>query len=135
MRQMRSACLALPLSVRSLSAVKSVRPEPVEGLFFLLASFKKDGASTGSARTDHKIASGRKLRRIFVAIAVAQADLVDLFAAQLGERRVGQPDLRRHLEGREMFAQESGEPGRVGLARSEERRVGEECVRTCRSQW
>src|SRR3546814_10541527 len=80
-----------------------------EGLFFLLASFKKDGASTGSARTDHKIASGRKLRRIFVAIAVAQADLVDLFAAQLGERRVGQPDLRRHLEGREMFAQRSEE--------------------------
>src|SRR3546814_11190596 len=89
MRQKRSACLALPWSVRSLSAVKSVRPEPVEGLFFLLASFKKDGASTGSARTDHKIASGRKLRRIFVAIAVAKAALVDLFAAQLGARQIG----------------------------------------------
>src|SRR3546814_14723848 len=29
----------------------------------------------------------------------------------------------------------SGEPSKYGVARSEERRVGKECGRTCRSRW
>src|SRR3546814_6460060 len=66
-----------------------------------------------------KIASGHKLRRIFLAIPAAQADLVDLFAAQFGQRFVDHPDFRRHLERCEMVAQQGREQRRVGL-RSEE---------------
>src|SRR3546814_10627620 len=60
-----------------------------------------------------KIASGHKLRRIFLAIPAAQADLVDLFAAQFGQRFVDHPDFRRHLERCEMVAQKGREPRRV----------------------
>src|SRR3546814_5304279 len=48
------------------------------------------------------------LPRIFSAILAPQADLVDLFAAELGQRVARHPDLARHLVGREARAEEGG---------------------------
>src|SRR3546814_3001380 len=59
------------------------------------------------------------LPRIFAAIVAPQAYLVDLFAAELGQRVVRHPDLARHLVGREARAEESrqivGGHGAAGL--------------------
>src|SRR5687768_14384002 len=44
-------CHAVIPTVALVSRNNSVRPEPVEGLSFLLGSSKKERASTGSART------------------------------------------------------------------------------------
>src|SRR3546814_15853177 len=74
------------------------------------------------------------LPRIFAAIVAPQADLVDLFAAELGQRVVRHPDLARHLVGREARAEESRQIV-GGHGRSEERRVGKEWCSTCRYRW
>src|SRR3546814_3777523 len=59
------------------------------------------------------------LPRIFAAIVAPQADLVDLFAAELGQRVVRHPDLARHRLGREARAEDRrqivGGHGAAGL--------------------
>src|SRR3546814_14412866 len=52
-----------------------------------------------------------------------------------GRSNVGKSSLLNALTGRKALARTSVTPGRTQELRSEERRVGQECVSTCRSRW
>src|SRR3546814_6913947 len=89
----------------------SARPELVEGPFFLSTPNKKDGASTSSAQTAWESATPDGPAAPFASDATTR------------EARREQQHGRR------------GAKGQQQPARSEERRVGKECVSTCRSRW
>src|SRR3546814_12928902 len=94
----------------------SARPELVEGPFFLSTPNKKDGASTSSAQTAWESATPDGPAAPFASDATTR------------EARREQQHGRRGAKGQQQTAAENQSP------RSEERRVGKECVRTCRSR-
>src|SRR3546814_15132670 len=79
------------------------------------------GAKLGIERAQY-------LRPIVDGESIGPASLKGL-ADPLGDRAPGEGDGNRRAAHFRM------QPARVNLGRSEERRVGKECVSTCRSRW
>src|SRR3546814_20307008 len=79
------------------------------------------------------IASTTNGGKVTVVAAYPLPATVELPAAQVGK---AYSQKLTAADARATFALTSGTlPGGLSLARSEERRVGKECVSTCRSRW
>src|SRR3546814_15143197 len=82
-----------------------------------------------AAQVEHGAAQGLERGKLELAARELGIGRGDLHAAE-AERLRGMVAVEREVD-----AVAGGAAQRVGIDRSEERRVGQECVRTCRSRW
>src|SRR3546814_10963804 len=113
------------------------RSTRTDTLFPYTTLFRSAGRPVGKQR--HRAAPRErtaKLVRLIVDLALRLALDIDgaVLVGEPADERGG-PDLRLRHEGRPPRAAEREDIEPAHMIRSEERRVGQECVRTCRSRW
>src|SRR3546814_17446722 len=94
------------------------------------------GFGVGIALVDLKIEDRRKAEPRHIGDQQPRRGLADRREGEGGRDRHHQDEDDEVKRGRHlMLAEEERRPGEVGDQRSEARRVGKECVSTCKSRW